>query len=127
VNAQRGSMSAFVVCMATGCLALAAFVHDSGRVMARYVSLADAAQNAARIGAQSLRGIRAGDPNVDHESAVRRAQEHLAGLGLEGAVDSDAASVTVTIVDSVPPQLLSMFGVGSKTIIVRRSAVVQGG
>lgn len=120
-------MSAFVVCVATGCLALTAFVHDSGHVMARYVSLADAAQNAARIGAQSVQGIRAGDPRVDKESALRRAQGYLEELGLDGAVESDSVSVTVTIIEMVAPQLVSMFGVGSKTITVRRSAVVQAG
>lgn len=124
---QRGSLSAFVVSITTGSLALVAFVHDSGRSLAHYVSVADAAQNAARIGAQSIVDIRTGNPRIDNDAAIARAQKYLHDAGLSGSIRTDHQTVTVRVEHTVTLTLLGVFGVGSKKIRVIRSAVVIGG
>ena len=124
---QRGAMSAFVVSITAAFLSLVAFVHDSGRSIAHYVSVADAAQNAARVGAQSISGIRAGDPQIDTDQAVVRAQNYLRDHGLSGAVSTDHQSVTVRVERQIATSLLGIFGVRSHTIRVTRSALVIGG
>jgi hypothetical protein len=108
-------------------MSLVAFVHDSGRALSHYVSLADSAQNAARIGAQSISDIRLGNPRIDTENAVRRAQLYLVRQGLEGHITSDHQSVTVHVKQSVPSTMLGAMGVRSKVISVTRSALVVGG
>lgn len=124
---HRGSMSAFVVSITAACLSLVAFVHDSGRTLAQYVSVADAAQNAARIGAQAVVDIRLGNPRVDTVAAVSRAQGFIREVGFTGTVTTDHQTVTVRLQKTVPTTLLGVFGVGSRTIRVTRSAIVIGG
>ena len=124
---QRGSLSAFVVSITMACISLVAFVHDSGRALSHYVTVADSAQNAARIGAQSIADIRLGNPRIDTENAVDRAQQYLLQQGLEGHVTSDLQSVTVRIHQVVPSTMLGAFGVYSQAISVTRSALIVGG
>lgn len=123
----RGSLSAFVVSMAAASMVLVGFVHDTGRELARYLAVADAAQNAARIGAQSIRDIRSGDPRIDVDRATGEARRYLSGLGHQGAVSADHQTVTVIIETSIGPTMLSTLGLGSKRIRVTRSALVIGG
>lgn len=124
---QRGSLSAFVVSITMACMSLVAFVHDNGRALAHYVTLADSAQNAARIGAQSISDIRAGNPRIDTEDAVSRAKLYLARRGIDGLVTADHQSVTVEVTQIVPSTMLDAIGVRAKVISVTRSALVVGG
>lgn len=127
MRSERGSLSAFVVSIVTACLALVAFVHDSGRSLAHYVSTADAAQNAARLGAQSITDIRLGDPRIDTDRAVQEARKFLEQAGLSGVVTTDHQMVTVRVERKMPTTLLALFGFGSHTVRVTRSALVVGG
>ena len=127
MTTQRGSLSAFVVSITMACMSLVAFVHDSGRILTHYVYVADSAQNAARIGAQSVSGIRKGNPHVDAVDAVQRAQSFLMRHGLEGRITSDHQSVTVHVSQEVPSTLLGAFGVRAKVVSVTRTALVVGG
>jgi hypothetical protein len=127
MTTQRGSLSAFVVSITMACMSLVAFVHDSGRALAHYVSVADSAQNAARIGAQSISDIRLGNPRIDTETAMGRAHAYLMQQGLEGRITSDHQSVTVHVMQQVPSTLLGAFGVRAKIVSVTRSALVVGG
>jgi len=124
---QRGSLSAFVVSITMACMSLVAFVHDSGRALAHYVSVADSAQNAARIGAQSISDIRLGNPRIDTESAIRRAQAYLARQGIVGYITTDHQLVTVNVKQAVPFTLLGTIGLRQQAISVTRSALVVGG
>lgn len=124
---QRGSLSAFVVSMTVACMSLVAFVHDSGRALSHYVTLADSAQNAARIGAQSVSDIRQGDPQIDPDNALQRAQSYLARHGLVGHITSNHQSVTVEVKQVVPFTMLGGLGVYSQAISVTRTALVVGG
>jgi hypothetical protein len=127
MTSTRGSLSAFVVSMTMAFMSLVAFVHDSGRALSHYVHLADSAQNAARIGAQSLSDIRLGNPRIDTERAASRAEQYLARNGLEGQVTSDQQSVTVRVRQIVPSTMLGGVGVHSQSISVTRSALIVGG
>jgi len=127
MRSERGSLSAFVVSITMASMSLVAFVHDTGRSLSHYVSMADSAQNAARIGAQSISDIRLGNPRIDTENAVRRAQSYLKRQGLEGHITSDHQSVTVHLKQAVPSTMLGAVGVRSKVISVTRSALVVGG
>jgi hypothetical protein len=127
MRTDRGSLSAFVVSITMACMSLVAFVHDTGRALSHYVSLADSAQNAARIGAQSISGIRVGAPRIDTENAARRAQSYLRRQGLEGRITSDHQSVTVHVKQAVPSTMLGALGVRAKVISVTRTALVVGG
>jgi hypothetical protein len=123
----RGSLSAFVVSITMACMSLVAFVHDSGRALSHYVTVADSAQNAARIGAQSIVDIRLGNPRIDPDTAAQRAQQYLAQNGLEGHVTFDHQSVTVRIQQIVPSTMLGTLGVRAQMISVTRSALMVGG
>lgn len=127
MTTQRGSVSAFVVSITMACMSLVAFVHDNGRALAHYVSMADSAQNAARIGAQSISDIRLGNPRVDTETAIRRAQSYLVRQGLEGRITTDHQSVTVHVMQEVPSTMLGAIGMRSKIVSATRSALVVGG
>jgi len=59
-STQRGSISALVVCLVISAIAVVGISYDGGRVVSSYVELSDVAQNAARIGAQHVVGIREG-------------------------------------------------------------------
>lgn len=120
-------MSAFVVSMAAASMVLVAFVHDTGRHLSGYVSAADAAQNAARIGAQSIGDIRLGEPRIEADRAAIEAERYLIARGYTGTIRSDHQTVTVTIETKVANTLLTPLGVGSKKVRVTRSALVMGG
>lgn len=127
MTSSRGSLSAFVVSITMACMALVGFVHDSGRTLAHYVFVADTAQNAARIGAQSISDIRLGNPRIDTESAIGRAQSYLVRQGLVGHITTDHQSVTVKVRQIVPSTMLGTIGVRQQFISVTRSALVVGG
>lgn len=127
MSPQRGSLSAFVVSITLACMSLVAFVHDSGRSLSHYVTLADSAQNAARLGAQSISDIRLGNPRINTDEALQRAKSYLARQGLHGQITSDHQSVTVHIQQLVPSTMLGSLGVRAQTISVTRSALVVGG
>jgi hypothetical protein len=127
MTSSRGSLSAFVVSITLGCISLVAFVHDSGRALSHYVSVADSAQNAARIGAQSISHIRDGNPRIDSANAISRAQNYLLQQGLQGQITTDHQSVTVRVRRIVPSTMLGSLGLHAQSISVTRSALVVGG
>lgn len=124
---DRGSLSAFVAGVAA-CLALVAgMVVDTGRCVEEHARIAGVAASAARIGAQSVTGIREGDPRVDRGLARRRAEEFLAANGARGTVVTEGLGVRVTVSVKVPMRTLVLVGVGSRTVTVTRSASVVDG
>jgi hypothetical protein len=89
--------------------------------------VADSAQNAARIGAQSISHIRDGNPRIDSANAISRAQNYLLQQGLQGQITTDHQSVTVHVRQIVPSTMLGSLGLHAQTISVTRSALVVGG
>ena len=87
---DRGSVSAFTTCVIGSLIMLGLFMFDSGRYVDTYLRTSGVAENAARIGAQSVVGIRSGDPHVDQRLATNRAMEYLRSEGLAGTVRQPA-------------------------------------
>lgn len=119
---DHGSVSAFVVCLTTVFVSCAGLAVDSGRVVGTHVRVADLAENAARLAAQEITGIRAGDWRIDAGRARAAALSFLASRGVDGSVTVARRRVTVTASTSVRPTLLRMFGVSSSTVRASRSA-----
>ena len=59
----RGSVSATVVCLVGALVMLGVFMFKSGRFIDGYLRTSDITENAARMAAQSVVGIRAGSPS----------------------------------------------------------------
>jgi Flp pilus assembly protein TadG len=121
-STDRGSISAFVAGLVIVFIACAALVVDGGRFVAARSNAADAAENAARAGAQEVRRLREGILEVDPDRAAARARAFLTESGFTGTASADTLRVTVTVTGSVAPVLLGVFGVSTRVISVTRSA-----
>ena len=119
---ERGSISGFVVVLSMTFVACAGLAFDGGRMIAARAEATDAAENAARAGAQQVTSLRSGDPSIDKSSAVFAANRFLESIGVSGSATADEKSVTVTTNIKVPMVLLGVFGVRDKSISVVRSA-----
>ena len=125
--AHRGSVSAFVVSLMMGLIAVVGLVNDAGAVLLRYCEIADVAQNAARVAAQQVTGIRAGNPRIDVSDAREAAIEYLRREGHSGLVTVAPGMVTISV--SARPRIvfLGLFGVRQPVVSVNRSAqLVEG-
>ena len=120
---DRGSVSAFVACMAS-CLAVCSlFVLEHGRFATEYVRVSDAAENAARIACQNITGIREGRPRVDAVAARRTAMEYLSEERIVGSVTlTPSGDVQIRARSTVHTLFLSRLGVGARLIDVVRTA-----
>jgi hypothetical protein len=119
---DTGSISAFVVSLFAVFVVAAALVVDGGRFVAARTNAADAAENAARAGAQHVRQLRDGRFVLDPSKASSAARAFLAGEGVSGSVAVNDRTVTVTVRASVAPAMLGLVGVGSRSITVTRRA-----
>lgn len=126
-GSSRGSVSAFVVCLFLGMVALVGLAYDGGRVSSRYGELSDLAANAARIGAQQVTGIRAGEPRIDPEGARAAAARFLARRNLPSRIVVQGDRITVSVRTIVPMRILSLLGVTERSISVTRSAELVAG
>ncbi len=124
---SRGSVSALVVSLAAALVLVAGVVHDTGRLVHVHSHLSDVAGNTARAAAQSVTGIRGGDPGIDPIGARMRAAELLRSEGTRGSISVVRGQVTVTVRETVRLTSLALLGVGSRNISVTRSATVVGG
>ena len=121
-NSERGSISGFVVVLSMTFVACAGLAFDGGRMIAARIEATDAAENAARAGAQQVTSLRSGDPSVDRSSAVISANRFLESIGVIGVATADKKSVTVSTSIKVPMVLLGLFGVRDKSVSAVRSA-----
>lgn len=123
----RGSISAFVVCSVMTMVALAGLAFDGGRVVSTYVEIADAAQNAARMGDQFIVGIRDGRPRIDGTAGRGAVTAFLASKGLVGDVAVNGRTVVVTVRKRVTMRILSIFGIDHRDLMVARTAEMVDG
>ena len=126
-RSARGSVSAFVVCLFLGMVALIGLAYDGGRMSSRYGELSDLAANAARIGAQQVTGIRAGDPRIDPDGARTAAARFLARRNLASRIIVQGDRITVTVRTVVPMRILSLLGVRERSIAVSRTVELVAG
>jgi hypothetical protein len=122
-------VSAFVVVLITGILALAGLTLDGGLALAAAVRANGQAEAAARAGAQAidLTAYRIGDETLRlvPAEAVANAQAHLAAEGVTGTVIVTGDTVTVTVTTSRATQLLGLVGIDSLSVHGRGSAQPQ--
>ena len=119
---DEGTVTAFVVCLVVAFVLCAALAVDGGRLVASRVAAADHAENAARVGAQEVSGLRSGARMLDPARARRAVDRYLGSHGLAGDVVVSATTVTVTVVMVFHPTLLRLAGVGERRVTATRSA-----
>ena len=119
---ERGSISGFVVILSMTFVACAGLAFDGGRIVAAHAKANDAAENAARAGAQRITSLRSGNPTIDRSAAIATANEFLDNIGISGDVVADQVSVTVTTRIKIEMALLGIFGVQAKSVTAVRSA-----
>ncbi len=124
---SRGSISALVICLVMGFVSLAGLAFDGGRVFDIYVESSDVAQNAARLGAQQLVGIRNNRPRIDAQSSQRLMQSFVSSHGMNASYDIDGTTAQVTIEREVSMRILGLFGIGTRTVRVTRVADIVDG
>jgi Flp pilus assembly protein TadG len=119
---ELGSISGFVIVLSMTFVACAGLAFDGGRMIAARAQATDAAENAARAGAQQITSLRSGSPSIDKNSAITSAHQFLESIEIMGAATADENSVTVTTNIRVPMTLLGLFGVRDKSVSAVRSA-----
>ncbi len=107
-------MTAFVLALLLGLLALTGLSLDGGLALASKVRAGGQAESAARAGAQALdlAAYRAtGAVRVDPARARDLAQRYLDSVGATGTVTVAGETVTVTVTAVYRTQLLSLAGI----------------
>lgn len=123
-NRDQGIVSAFVVGIALTLILSTGLALDSGRLVAARVEIADHAENAARLAAQEVVGIRSGRPMIDPARGRRVASNYLANHGLDGTVTIGSRSVTVEVHTTRNMLILQLAGISSKTVSASRTAEI---
>ncbi|QWF81018.1 pilus assembly protein TadG-related protein [Amycolatopsis sp. CA-230715] len=109
-------MTAFVLALLIGLLALTGLSLDGGLALASKVRAGGHAESAARAGAQALdlAAYRAsGVVRLDPGRARDLAQRYLASVGATGTVALAGDTVTVDVTATYRTQLLSLIGIES--------------
>lgn len=123
-------MTAFVVVLTLGILALAGLTLDGGAALAAKVRAHGQAEAAARAGAQAidLDAYRtSGVLRLVPAQAVADAQSYLAAVGASGTVTVSGTTVTVTVTASENPQLLGLVGISTLPVHAEARAHPQRG
>jgi Flp pilus assembly protein TadG len=124
---QRGSLSALTVCIVLSAMTLVGLVFDGGSSVSEYTRLSDIAENAARLGAQQVTGLRAGEPRIDRRAAISACDTYLRAHGVVGGIETSNDSVSVEVVGSRRFQILGIIGLHSQRLrIVRTASVISG-
>ena len=124
---QRGSLSAVTVCIVLSAMTLVGLVFDGGSSVGEYTRLSDIAENAARVGAQQVQGLRAGEVRIDSRAAVSAGQSYLQAHGVQGNVETSEDSVSVEVTGNSRFQILGIIGLTSQRLrIIRTASVVSG-
>ncbi|MEY4401902.1 MAG: hypothetical protein RL072_1767 [Actinomycetota bacterium] len=113
-------MSGFVTSLFMAVVAVAAFAFDGTRLIASHAQISDHAANAARIAAQEVVDVRLDRERIDPVAGSLAARHYLDRHGLSGHVQIDGLRVSVTVQQTVQMSLLSMIGVGNRTVTSTR-------
>ena len=124
---ERGSVSVYVVIIAASLMLMAGLCVEGGRVLNARSTLADQAEQAARVGVQQLSmeklrgsGVAATDPSA----ASSAARSYLARTGdaQTSTVKASSDRVSVTVERDVPTTMLRLVGVTSIHVTVTGEA-----
>ena len=109
---EAGAAAVWTLLAASGVfLLLLGLVYDGGNAVDAHLEAKRAAEQAARAGADELRGARSGSEYVDAESAAARARQLLRGTGWSGTVRVTDLTVVVHVVGSEPTVFLGAIGI----------------
>lgn len=126
---DRGSLTVYFLVMVLSLLLIAGLVFDGGRLLAARREVQDAAQDAARAGAQAIdvTAVRDGTTTLDQADAAAAARTWLSSEGEVGTVTVDADAVSVSVSRTVPLALLAAAGIPSRTVRAEESARIVDG
>lgn len=119
LGTEGGSVSIFLVGLATALLMMAGLLYDGGQILAARREAFALADNAARAGAQAvdLDLIRSGGPaRLAPIAAEIAARGYLERAGHQGTVVVGADRVDVTVSTTVELHMLQMVGLKSRTV-----------
>lgn len=121
---ERGSVSAFLACLAVGLFVLVGLVVDGGRVLAARRAAIDVAEEAARTGADQLSvdALRQGVYVVDPASATRAVGAGLRAADMTGTASVSEDTVTVEVHTVVPMTILGIIGLHDISVTGKASA-----
>lgn len=123
---ERGAAAVFVMLMTVALLVGAGLVIDGGYALAERRKLTHQAEQAARVGADSLdqASLRDGGvPEVDAEKARAAAAKYLLDIGAdESVIDVDGPVVTVTISGYSDTTILSIVNISRLLVTATSSA-----
>lgn len=108
---DRGSVTAFVVVLATGLLMVAGMAYDGGAVLTAHAQARSHAAKAARAAAQEidvelLRST--GRVELDPVAAAAAGDGYLAAVGASGSVTVEGDTATVTVTAVQPMRILPL-------------------
>jgi Flp pilus assembly protein TadG len=122
---DRGSVSAFVVLVMAGLLALLGLVVDGGTALTAHQAAEVEAEQAARAGAGALSvdALRSGLVQIDGPTAVAAAERFMAETGHPGTAVVVDGVVSVTVRYRVPTAILGLVGIAQLPVSAQASAV----
>ena len=128
-QAERGSVTAFVVAIALAFIVAAGLVIDGGLALAGKTTALDEAQQAARTAATALarQPLRDGQIVVDPGPALADAQAYIGATGDTGTVALDGTEIHAHILHRQPTKILGLFGVGVITVSADATARIEQG
>ncbi|MFD7712136.1 TadE/TadG family type IV pilus assembly protein [Streptomyces sp. NPDC059786] len=116
---DRGQVTAFVVGVFAALWLFAGIVVDGGLALAGKAQALDAAQEAARTGAQQLdvgQLRRGGDVRLVHDKAAAVARAYVASTGDSGTASVRGDAVTVRVTHHQRTQILQLIGLRDLTV-----------
>lgn len=127
-SADRGSATAFVAILAVALMAVAGLVLDAGLALSAKAQAMDAAQSAARAGANQLDLTiyrNTSTPVILPAAAQTAASQWLAAVGINGTATATTTHVTVEVFVNQPTQILTAIGITSLHVTASATAQVQ--
>lgn len=125
---DRGQMTAFVVGTVLALWLFAGLVVDGGLALAGKARALDAAQEAARTGAQQLDVARlrsGGDVKLVTGKAAAAASAYVTSVGDSGTASVHGDTVTVRVTHRQRAQILQLIGVRTLTITATATAQAE--
>ena len=123
---ERGSASILIAALGLALLMATGLAVDGGRKLGALSDARNAADNAARAGAQMIDAdtYRAtGEPVINPSAAAAAANDYLARHGRVGTVSVSGTTVTVTVTMTVPTRFLP----GPMSVSATESATAVAG
>lgn len=128
---ERGSASIFVLGMSVVLMVCAGLVVDGGLAINARMRVADDAEQASRIAADSIDEplLRSGGAiEIDPDLAAQRSADYLNGRGYSAgqySLDIDGETVSVTVRDTTDTMILGLVGIDTYDVEAAASAIPE--